>query len=340
MRKVAERLGRSAMALYTYVPGKAELLDLMLDTVYGEQPAPDRRAGRLARRRRGVGARRPGSSTTATRGCCRSPAAAPCSARTSSTATRRCCASSTALGLPAVEVARSANALAGFVRGAAQAVSDARAAEQATGVSDDDWWNARSPLLDEMVGDRWETRYPVVDDASSAEQAFDQVDRPDDSLPYTVRDAFDTFEFGLQRLLDGFAAHIAVGRRLVGPHWRRGSGAAWVTVVAGDAARHRWVTVVEEALEAGEWPGVADATGCGAPRTGRRCGQNAHWVQIRPHMAATPPSSGIGHDPAQFACGARARPVARHRHLPLPEPLPPHRAPRRCAASAGRACGS
>src|SRR5918995_3143148 len=43
MRKVAERLGRSAMALYTYVPGKAELLDLMLDTVYGEDvaPAPD-----------------------------------------------------------------------------------------------------------------------------------------------------------------------------------------------------------------------------------------------------------------------------------------------------------
>src|SRR5688572_32372830 len=41
MRKIGERLGRSAMALYTYVPGKAELLDLMLDTVYGEQPVPD-----------------------------------------------------------------------------------------------------------------------------------------------------------------------------------------------------------------------------------------------------------------------------------------------------------
>ena len=38
MRKVAERLGRSAMSLYTYVPGKAELLDLMLDTVLGELP--------------------------------------------------------------------------------------------------------------------------------------------------------------------------------------------------------------------------------------------------------------------------------------------------------------
>ena len=31
MRKVAERLGVGTMSLYTYVPGKAELLDLMLD---------------------------------------------------------------------------------------------------------------------------------------------------------------------------------------------------------------------------------------------------------------------------------------------------------------------
>src|SRR6266545_6160223 len=36
MRRVAEHLGVSAMSLYTYVPGKAELIDLMLDTVYGE----------------------------------------------------------------------------------------------------------------------------------------------------------------------------------------------------------------------------------------------------------------------------------------------------------------
>src|SRR5688572_28760297 len=36
MRRVADRLGKSAMSLYTYVPGKAELVDLMLDTVYAE----------------------------------------------------------------------------------------------------------------------------------------------------------------------------------------------------------------------------------------------------------------------------------------------------------------
>lgn len=31
MRRVAQELGVSAMTLYTYLPGKAELVDLMLD---------------------------------------------------------------------------------------------------------------------------------------------------------------------------------------------------------------------------------------------------------------------------------------------------------------------
>ena len=37
MRRVAERLEMGTMSLYTYVPGKGELLDLMVDTVYGER---------------------------------------------------------------------------------------------------------------------------------------------------------------------------------------------------------------------------------------------------------------------------------------------------------------
>jgi len=36
MRSVAERLDVGTMSLYTHVPGKGELIDLMLDTAYGE----------------------------------------------------------------------------------------------------------------------------------------------------------------------------------------------------------------------------------------------------------------------------------------------------------------
>jgi AcrR family transcriptional regulator len=49
MRKVAERLGVSAMSLYTYVPGKGELIDLMLDTVFAEVPLTFAAAGWRAR---------------------------------------------------------------------------------------------------------------------------------------------------------------------------------------------------------------------------------------------------------------------------------------------------
>src|ERR687894_236913 len=45
MRRVANRLGVGAMSLYTYVPGKAELLDVMMDTVFAEETLPDAATG-------------------------------------------------------------------------------------------------------------------------------------------------------------------------------------------------------------------------------------------------------------------------------------------------------
>ena len=40
MRGVAQRVGVSTMSVYTYVPGKAELLDLMVDLLYLRMPRP------------------------------------------------------------------------------------------------------------------------------------------------------------------------------------------------------------------------------------------------------------------------------------------------------------
>ena len=208
MRKVAERLGKSAMGLYTYVPGKAELLDLMLDTVLGELPTDyplddgwRAAAERCARDGWDFYERHPWvlqvSGTRAALG--------PHEFDVYETQLRIF----DGLGLSPVEMTRVVGVLASFVRGSAKTVSDAWAAEQATGVSDDDWWNARNPVLGEMTAELWDTRYPVSARLGEA-QAFDQLDRdPDDTSPYLVRDALDTFEFGLQRLLDGIAAHIA-----------------------------------------------------------------------------------------------------------------------------------
>src|SRR4029077_7230610 len=41
MRRAPARLGVVPMTLYTYVPGKAELLDLMLDSAYAQMPRAD-----------------------------------------------------------------------------------------------------------------------------------------------------------------------------------------------------------------------------------------------------------------------------------------------------------
>ncbi|WP_154793891.1 TetR/AcrR family transcriptional regulator [Occultella kanbiaonis] len=41
MRKVAKELGVGAMSLYTYVPGRTELIDLMIDSVYGGLGLPE-----------------------------------------------------------------------------------------------------------------------------------------------------------------------------------------------------------------------------------------------------------------------------------------------------------
>ena len=41
MRKVANHLGVGAMSLYTYVPGRSELVELMIDRVHGEHRIPD-----------------------------------------------------------------------------------------------------------------------------------------------------------------------------------------------------------------------------------------------------------------------------------------------------------
>ena len=41
MGRVAEELGFTTMSLYRYVPGKAELIDVMLDSVMGEAVGPE-----------------------------------------------------------------------------------------------------------------------------------------------------------------------------------------------------------------------------------------------------------------------------------------------------------
>src|SRR5688572_11912563 len=49
MRRLAKTLDVTPMALYTYVPGKSELLDLMLDAAYAAMPRAPHQGGWRAR---------------------------------------------------------------------------------------------------------------------------------------------------------------------------------------------------------------------------------------------------------------------------------------------------
>lgn len=207
MRRIGERLGKSAMSLYTYVPGKAELLDLMLDSVYAEFPTVHDRTGgwrpaleSVARATWTLYERHPWTIQI--------PAARPLLSPNEFAMYEAQLAAVDGIGLSGLEMTRVVAAVIGYVRGAIKDVADTRSAAQVTGVSDDEWWNARSPLLDEMAGDDFATPYPLISRLSE-EQAFDQQDRADDdATPYLERDMLDTFEFGLQRLLDGVQTYV------------------------------------------------------------------------------------------------------------------------------------
>jgi AcrR family transcriptional regulator len=195
MRRVADKLGVGTMSLYTYVPGKAELLDLMLDTVLAEEARPDAadadwRTGLEQRAREdwALFHRHPWVLQIA-----------PGRALLGPNETDLFEASLRVvdgIGLSGTEMVLVVSLVADFTRGAAQTAVGAAQAERRTGISDEEWWKAREPLFDRYFDP---ARFPTVTRVG-AEGAFAQ---PPGDGEYTVAWAREGFEFGLRRLLDG-----------------------------------------------------------------------------------------------------------------------------------------
>jgi AcrR family transcriptional regulator len=200
MRAVGERFGRTAMALYTYVPTKAELVDLMYDRALAElptayEPGPDWRATVTA------------WTEDLTAFYLRHPWVLQVSQARPVLGPNEFVVLETLLRtlyrteLPTQVLRGIVSTLFHFVRGSAQTIADARHAAKATGISDEEWWFTRSPLLEEVSPDFAE-RFPSVlklESERSAEPA-------DESVPYMERAARKTFEIGLGVLLDGIEA--------------------------------------------------------------------------------------------------------------------------------------
>ena len=200
MRAVAERLGVTAMALYTYVPGKNELLDLMYDGAHAELPGGyDLSQGW----RTAVTA----WATDLVRCYVRHPWALQVSfARPVLGPNEQAVVEALArvlrqAGLPATVARRVVSLLFYVVRGTAQVVAESRLAAAAGGASEQAWWASRSAALRQVAPD-FGRRFPDSAWLASAGAAHPQ----DDTAPYLEREAMEAFTVGLTVLLDGIQA--------------------------------------------------------------------------------------------------------------------------------------
>jgi AcrR family transcriptional regulator len=209
MRRVAEVLGLSPMSLYTYVPSKAELVDLMLDRVAGEDQAPRSEAdagpdqgpggwrGRLEQIARRGWARAQRHPWVLQIGTHRPPLGPNVLARVEWTLR-----AIDGLGLTEMEMDQITSLIGDYVRGAVRAALDAREVEQHTGMTDEQWWAMNTPLLEGLVDP---ARFPTTVRIGEAYK----------SGRMTAPDHERNFEFGLQRVLDGIAVFIATRRPAV-----------------------------------------------------------------------------------------------------------------------------
>jgi AcrR family transcriptional regulator len=201
MRRVAERLGVTTMALYRYVPGKAELLDVMSDTVVGELAHLDEVEGdwrakleHLAREDWSGFHRHPWALQIAVN----RPIPGPNGLAQYESALRAL----SGIGLNEREMTAIYHTIFNFVRGTARVSVDMAQAEQRTGISDDQWWAERAGVFEPIFASG---RYPTLVRVIQA-GAYDPP--ADGGEPAASIPTLSDFEFGLRCLLDGIEQFV------------------------------------------------------------------------------------------------------------------------------------
>ncbi|MGA9312756.1 MAG: TetR/AcrR family transcriptional regulator [Pseudonocardiaceae bacterium] len=194
MRRVAQALGVGAMTLYTYVPGKAELLDLMLDSAYARMSRANtagqswrQRLIAIAEENRALFDAHPWAATVST---LRPPLGPGLIGKYEHELSAL-----EGLGLDDVEMDDCLTHLLAFVQSCAQAVADARAAQAGSAMDDEQWWASNAPLLARVLDER---AYPLATRVGTAAGA----------AHHSAHDPAHAYRFGLQRVLDGLASLI------------------------------------------------------------------------------------------------------------------------------------
>lgn len=188
MRSVASAVGLSAMGLYTYFPGKPEMIAMMIDETYRMLPLSydgcltwRDRLDRVANTNWRLILRHPWLAAVEGH----RPVLGPNVIAKYDFEL----GAIEGIGLDDLMMDAVLNTTLAFVSGAARAKLDEIAIGRRTGQSDAAWWHARAPLLAEKLHDR----FPLAQRVGAA--AGTHHDAPADP------DA--GFDFGLERLLDG-----------------------------------------------------------------------------------------------------------------------------------------
>lgn len=200
MARVAEGLGVTTMALYRYVPGKSELVELMLDAAVGEALVLPRGGVAYGTIHRGyreklaVSARQLFAVCNLHPWILEVPIGGPPLGPGNLAWLESVLEALSETGIDGREAVGVALLLSGYVRGAAQVSVGLSQAERRTGMPPDQWGPVYARLLERVVADG---RFPRLADVV-ASGAFNE---PDGELD-------GDFEFGLRRVLDGVEAFV------------------------------------------------------------------------------------------------------------------------------------
>ncbi|HET6295050.1 MAG TPA: TetR/AcrR family transcriptional regulator [Kribbella sp.] len=200
MRQVAEQLKAGTMSLYTHVPGKGELTDLMYDAVfrdlYADADEPSRQPGGwrgamefVARRNWELLMQHPWiHDVPAVRS-----ALGPNVTLKYETELRPL----DGLGLTDVEMDSTVALIVTHVQGTARAAAEHLRTQRESGLTDEEWWLTTGPLLDRYMAGLTD-RFPVAGRVGTAVGEEFQA----------AMDADHALQFGLARILDGVALLI------------------------------------------------------------------------------------------------------------------------------------
>lgn len=193
MRSVATELGVGTMSLYRYVPGKNELIDLMVDTVLGTARWPARPSGdwradlrQIATETRTLFLRHPWALNLRPSG----PALGPNMLRLADITL----AVLDPLGLPSAQLNALVNMLHAYVTGAVQNELAVTETVRRSGMTQDEWQATATPYLEQVAAGG---EYPMF-----TRHVLDGRHLSPE----------ETFSFGFERLLDGVADYLDQAR--------------------------------------------------------------------------------------------------------------------------------